>query len=100
MCVFIRCAQCARACAVFGLLVNGLLLYHFSLIWRGQTTYESIERAGDLYSDGCARNCYAAWCMPAPPPYVDFSQSIEEAERAEPPDIIKMCNPPWYSAAV
>jgi hypothetical protein len=84
---------CVRA--VFGLLVTGLLFFHLSLICKGQTTYESIENSGDLYSDGCSTNCYNAWCAPTPLPYVDFSQSVADADRREPPDIIKMCNPPW-----
>lgn len=84
--------------AVTGLSVLALLLFHLNLIVRGQTTYESIERVGNLYSDGCRQNCYNAWLRPIPAPYVDFSQPIEDAERSEPPEIVKMCNPPWADA--
>jgi hypothetical protein len=82
-------------CAVLGITVVGLLLFHLNLIFQGQTTYESIQRASSLYSEGCTHNCYNVWLRPVPPAYVDFSKGIEEAERLEPPEFIKMCNPQW-----
>ena len=88
-------AASALRTAGSSIAVVALLVFHLHIIGRGQTTYENIERAGSTYSDGCARNCYAAWCEKIPDPYVDFSMPIELAERREPPDIVKMCNPPW-----
>ena len=73
----------------------GLLSYHLALISRGQTTFEGVDDDQARFSEGCRQNCYEACCGPTPPPYVDFTETVELAARREPPEIVRMCNPPW-----
>jgi hypothetical protein len=86
--------------AAFLLAVVGLLGFHIVLIFKGLTTYESIESVGPIFSEGCTRNCYNAWCKPVPPPYVDFTMSVQKARALQPPEIIRMYNPQIMGSAV
>lgn len=83
---------------VFGLPVTGLLCFHFYLVSRGMTTYENIRGYGGIFSQGCTQNWHELCCLPVPDPFVDFTQSVEEGQRAVPPKLIRDWNPPWCNA--
>jgi hypothetical protein len=77
------------------------MCFHLFLIARGMTTYESVEGAGAIYSEGFVRNCWNVWCAPTPAPFVDFSQTVANASTQQPPEIVAMYNPqnnPQYNA--
>ena len=79
----------------FVLAVSGVLFFHVYLIIIGQTTYENQKNTARVFGKGALGNCYEHWWAPIPPPFVRFDQAVEDALRQEPPEIIKMCNPPW-----
>lgn len=57
------------------------------------TTYESVEGAGAIYSEGFRKNCWNVWFAPTPAPFVDFSQITRTACQQQLPDIVAEYNP-------
>lgn len=86
--------------AAFLFAVGGLLCFHIYLIARGMTTYESVEGAGAIYSEGLSRNCWNVWFAPTPAPFVDFSQPTSTASQQQLPEIVAMHNPQHSSRNV